>query len=168
MYTRACQVIMQHIQICLQHYTFGKPSNTYINWQYLSWDGWHSCHEVKTTERPQYYRTLTGRNPRHLVTIKMHRNQHNWHLTDGVDIAWWGQHLPQQNQLTEDHSSNSTGNKHKLRPVIKNHATKIYGEVNVKLAANYTSVRSTVKSTPGQIIPKEKSLWYPVDKWVSS
>jgi len=131
--TRDCQVIMGHIQICIMHYTFGKPSTTYINWQFLSWDGWHSCHEVMTTERPQHYWTLTGRNPRHLVTIKMHRNQHNWHLIESVDIAWWGQHLPYQNQLNEDHSSNSKGNKHKHRPVIKHHTTKTYGEVKVKL-----------------------------------
>ena len=74
-------------------------------------------------------RTLTGRNQSHLVTIKLHRNQHNW----GTDRAWWGQHLPQQNKLTEDQSSNSKGNKHKLRPVIKHHTTKIYGEVKTKL-----------------------------------
>jgi len=79
---------MQHIQVCTMHYTFGKPSTTHIDWQVLSWDDWYSSHEVVPAEMPQHYWTLTGRNPRHLVTIKMHRNQHNWHLTEGVDISW--------------------------------------------------------------------------------
>ena len=53
--TRACQVTMQHTQICTMHYTYGTPSTTHIYWQFSAWDGWHSSHEVVTTERPQLY-----------------------------------------------------------------------------------------------------------------
>jgi len=37
-----------------------------------------------------------------------------------------------------------------------------------KAPANYARLWSIVKSTPGQIIPREKSPWYPVDKWATS
>jgi len=53
--TRACKVTMQHTQICTMHYTYGTPSTTHIYWQFSAWDGWHSSHEVMTTERHQLY-----------------------------------------------------------------------------------------------------------------
>ena len=75
--TTACQVTMQHTQICTKHYTYGTPSTTPIYWKFSAWDGWNSSHEVVAIERPQLYRMLTERNQRHLVTIKKHRNQYN-------------------------------------------------------------------------------------------
>ena len=49
--TRARKVTMQHTQICTMNYTYGTPSTTHIYWQFSVLDGWHSSHEVVTTER---------------------------------------------------------------------------------------------------------------------
>ena len=88
---------------------------------------------VMTTERPQLYQNTDRKESETLGQDQNAQESAQLASDWGTDRAWWGQHLPQQNKLTEDQSSNSKGNKHKLRPVIKHHTTKIYGEVKTKL-----------------------------------